>query len=86
MDAFTRLRLDLELTHLLSLCKSGTAWQIFAREKADSLALQDRETWESLPMLLSTAVQTSKHGPPRSLRRSTQIQPSTEGANDVYRT
>ena len=75
-------RLTPELEHLLSLCKSGTAWQLYAREKADWLASQDQQTWGNLPMLLSTAVQESKHGPPRSLKRSSQARSNIGGANE----
>ena len=63
MDASGRL--EPELKWLLDLCKSGTGWQIYAREKADRLASEDRQTWGELPMLLSNAVTLSKFGPAR---------------------
>ena len=63
MDASGRL--EPELAHLLSLCKSGTAWQEFAKWKANHLATQEPATWNELPLLLSNEVRLRKHGPAR---------------------
>lgn len=76
-------RLTPELTHLLSLSKSGTAWEEFAKWKANHLANQEPVEFNSLPLLLSNEVQKAKHGPPRSLRPSTQQQRSTGERNDL---
>lgn len=64
MDASGRLAP--ELAWLLDLCRSGTAWQEFAKWKANHLAVQEPATWNELPLLLSNEIQSSKHGPPRS--------------------
>jgi hypothetical protein len=63
MDASGRLAP--ELAWLLDLCKSGTAWQEFAKWKANHLAVQEPVTWNELPLLLSNEVRLRKHGPAR---------------------
>lgn len=67
-----KTRLEAEIPHLVRMCQSGTAWQIYAEEKAAQLAQSDKEM-ASLPMLLSNAVRLSKFGPPRK-----SIQPRSE--------
>lgn len=66
-----------ELEHLLKWAKDQTGFQEYARWKANHLAVQEPATWNELPLLLSNAVQTSKHGPPRSLRPSIPVQRCT---------
>jgi len=58
-------RIAAELPHLLRMTTWGTAWQEFAKWKANHLATQDPVTWNELPLLLSNEVRLRKHGPPR---------------------
>lgn len=67
-------RIAAELVHLVRLSETGPAWFEYARDKAQSLAVQEPAVWSELPLLLSNELRARKHGPPRSLKPSGQDQ------------
>lgn len=58
-------RIDAELANLVKLAESGPARYVYAMDKAQGLAAKDALTWNELPLLLSNALRSRRHGPPR---------------------
>jgi hypothetical protein len=66
-------RLTPELAHLTKWAMDCLACQEYAEWKARVLAQKYPQEMASLPMLLSNAVNLTKHGPPRGLRPSASM-------------
>jgi hypothetical protein len=65
------------MAHLIRMAETLPALYEFAMWKAQKLALEEPVEFNSLPVLLSNALTSRKHGPPRSLRPSGQAPKSS---------
>jgi hypothetical protein len=59
-------RVNAELIHLVRCAETSLGMYEFAVWKAQKLALEEPVLFNSLPVLLSNALRSRKHGPPRS--------------------